>query len=53
MPRNWLVSLQKWLEEVKNSENHKWSIGQENDADKKLRLERAKEYDAATPTKKN
>ena len=38
--------LAKMLEEVKTNENHKWSIGQENDADKKLRLERAKEYDA-------
>jgi len=38
--------LEKMLEEVKTSENHKWSIGQENEVDKKLRIERAKEYDA-------
>jgi hypothetical protein len=38
--------LEKMLEDVTKSENHKWSIGQESEADKKVRLERQKEYDA-------
>ena len=38
--------LEKQLKEVMNNDDHKWSSGQENAADKKLRLERAKEYDA-------
>ncbi len=38
--------LEKLLTEVLNSENHKWSIGQESDADKEARKKRQEEFNS-------
>ncbi|MCI5146667.1 MAG: hydroxylamine oxidoreductase, partial [Candidatus Electrothrix sp. AR3] len=39
--------LEKLLKEVRTSENHKWSLGQESDADKAARKKRQEEFNSS------